>query len=190
MGVKFSKSWYRIVDICILLTCICLSYLPFSRFAPRIWPSHSTIWNMHWIILFYSHLSCFSFSFCFRLMLSSLLMATAVLVAGIIWSLILCHYGTFATGRIQSNDLTACNAKWLSYPLNLRKYIILINRFYWLPFDWMQFGNNGQGAWHISLFRSFILSIQELKVFMLDFVTQIVKSAASYYIIFRQISQR
>lgn len=42
------------------------------------------------------------------------------------WPFFLCHYGTCATERIRSIELTVYGANWLDYPLGLRKHIILV----------------------------------------------------------------
>lgn len=55
-----------------------------------------------------------------------MIVAAAVLSAGLVLPFILCNYGTFITERILSNDFAAYNAKWFNYPLDLRKFIILI----------------------------------------------------------------
>lgn len=58
--------------------------------------------------------------------IATIIFAVVVVACGLIWPFLLCHYGTFATERIRSIDLTVYNANWLDYPLDLRKYIILV----------------------------------------------------------------
>lgn len=55
------------------------------------------------------------------------ILAAGALISGLIIPFLLCHFGTFAIERIRSIDLIAYNTNWLDYPLDLRKYIILMN---------------------------------------------------------------
>lgn len=56
----------------------------------------------------------------------TIIFATVVVSCGLIWPFYLCHYGTHATDHIRSIDLSIYNAKWLHYPPELRKHVILI----------------------------------------------------------------
>lgn len=105
---------------------------------------------------------------------------------------LLCYYGTIATERIRSIDLTIYNANWLNYPPDSRKHIILIiaqcqsNHINFNGFNMFSCNLEIFGKVHILHSNRWI----GIWLLLLNPSKQICKSASSYYLIFRCFSQR
>lgn len=118
--------------------------------------------------------------------------SVVLLMCGLLWPSLLCSYGTLATGRIRSIDMTVYNANWHHYPLGLRKSIVLIIAQSQKPIEFNGF-NLVQCNLEIfgKVLRYFVhfdmlLRIECFK--QISFHPQIFRSACSYYLIFRSFS--
>lgn len=115
------------------------------------------------------------------------------IICSLMWSYLFCHFGNSTMNHVSTISDIAYNSNWFGYPVKLQKYFIFIvlrshkrSRFigfYLIPCTMETFGQVcALFQWSTHRNNNFFWC------FKLYF--QVLKSACSYYVFFRGLSQR
>lgn len=117
----------------------------------------------------------------------------ACIADGFIWPFVLCRMATSATFHVAKIGEVAFNTNWYKYPPNLRKYLVLImvrsrNPTYFTGLK--LFPCTLEVFMRVIFpFLRFLFGLT-LEIIILNIILQLNKSAASYYLMFRNLSGR